>query len=138
MAFSLPITVRFQHCDPAGIVFYPRYFEMFNLVIEEWFEQIIGVGFNQLHFVEYLGVPMARIDTEFRAMSRLEDIVIFALSVNSLGNRSINCTILATCDGETRCKADFTLVCVDLKSSKAKQWPAAIRAKLKTCYEEDQ
>ena len=26
--------VRFAHCDPAGIVFYPRYFEMLNELVE--------------------------------------------------------------------------------------------------------
>ena len=35
MAFVFPQKVRFQHCDPAGIVFYPRYFEMLNTTIEE-------------------------------------------------------------------------------------------------------
>ena len=29
--FSHEQRVRFGHCDPAGIVFYPRYFEMINL-----------------------------------------------------------------------------------------------------------
>ena len=33
MAFIAQRKVRFQHCDPAGIVFYPRYFEMLNSVV---------------------------------------------------------------------------------------------------------
>jgi len=138
MAFTLPVTIRFQHCDPAGIVFYPRYFEMFNLVVEEWFEQVIGVGFNRLHYTEHLGVPMVRINTEFRAMSRLEDVVAFTLSVNGIGSSSVKCAIQAVCNEEIRLKAAFTLVCVDLNSSKANPWPVEIRSKLETCYEEDQ
>ena len=35
--FETVIPVRFQHCDPAGIVFYPRYLEMINQTVEEWF-----------------------------------------------------------------------------------------------------
>ena len=35
--FATEILVRFQHCDPAGIVFYPRYFEMISQSVEEWF-----------------------------------------------------------------------------------------------------
>ena len=33
MTFTTQRKVRFQHCDPAGIVFYPRYFEMINSVV---------------------------------------------------------------------------------------------------------
>ena len=38
---SLPI--RFRHCDAAGIVFYPRYFEMMNDLVEDWFAEL-GMG----------------------------------------------------------------------------------------------
>ncbi|CPO21707.1 4-hydroxybenzoyl CoA thioesterase [Bordetella pertussis] len=34
--FVSEVEVRFRHCDPAGIVFYPRYFEMINDFVEEW------------------------------------------------------------------------------------------------------
>ncbi len=27
--------VRFHHCDPAGIIFFPQYFIMFNEMIED-------------------------------------------------------------------------------------------------------
>ena len=34
MSFTLTQKVLFKHCDPAGIVFYPRYFEMINDCVE--------------------------------------------------------------------------------------------------------
>ena len=33
------VLVRFADCDPAGIVFYPRYMEMFNALVEDWFRE---------------------------------------------------------------------------------------------------
>ena len=36
--FVSQVEVRFRHFDPAGIVFYPRYFEMINDFVEEWFD----------------------------------------------------------------------------------------------------
>ncbi|MFD1807906.1 hypothetical protein ACFSHQ_06310 [Gemmobacter lanyuensis] len=36
MIYRRPIQIEFNHCDPAGIVFYPRYFEMTNSVIENF------------------------------------------------------------------------------------------------------
>jgi hypothetical protein len=37
-AFQREILVRFGHCDAAGWVFYPRYFEMVSDFVEDWFE----------------------------------------------------------------------------------------------------
>jgi len=58
-AFTLQQKVRFQHCDPAGIVFYPRYFEMINATVEEWFAQRLGVPFETLHGALGAAVPTA-------------------------------------------------------------------------------
>jgi 4-hydroxybenzoyl-CoA thioesterase len=135
MPFTNSVTVRFQHCDPAGIVFYPRYFEMFNLTIEKWFEEIIDVGFNKLHFENRLGIPMVRMETDFKAMSRLEDVLNFTLKVNRMGNASINCIVHAECNGETRVQADMTMVCFDLDANKPTPWPTHIRPKIETYME---
>ena len=35
--FSLRIPIRFSHCDPAGYVFFPRFFEMLQAVVEKKF-----------------------------------------------------------------------------------------------------
>lgn len=34
MKFSRPHRIRFSECDPAGIVFYPQYFVLFNDLLE--------------------------------------------------------------------------------------------------------
>ena len=46
-AFDRVILIRFQHCDPAGIVFYPRFFEFTNQVVEDWFEEELGLPSHQ-------------------------------------------------------------------------------------------
>ena len=46
--FVSQVEVRFRHCDPAGIVFYPRYFEMINDFVEEWFDKGMGLPFHAL------------------------------------------------------------------------------------------
>ena len=62
--------VEFHHCDPAGIVFYPRYFEMLNSVVEEWFGERNGLPFDRMHRIERRGVPTVRLETVFTAPSR--------------------------------------------------------------------
>ncbi|MBY0236971.1 MAG: acyl-CoA thioesterase, partial [Burkholderiaceae bacterium] len=49
--------VRFGHCDPAGIVFYPRYFEMLNALVEDWFTQGLQVDYAQLLGPRRVGMP---------------------------------------------------------------------------------
>lgn len=62
--------IRFHHCDPAGIVFYPEYFVLFNELVEDWFNEGLGVDFSKFHMVERLGFPAVKIECEFLTPSR--------------------------------------------------------------------
>ena len=73
MSFISRQQVRFAHVDAAGIVFYPRYFEMLNAAIEDYFAEYVGVDFRALHIVRGLGVPTVKIEAEFAAPSRRGD-----------------------------------------------------------------
>ena len=68
--FISQVEVRFRHCDPAGIVFYPRYFEMINDFVEEWFDKGMGLPFHALHVERHIGTPMASVQCDFSAPSR--------------------------------------------------------------------
>ena len=61
--------IRFQHCDPAGIVFYPQYFVLFHELIEDWFNDGLEVNYADLIAVQRLGVPTVRIECDFVARS---------------------------------------------------------------------
>lgn len=93
--FSTQIKVRFNHCDPAGIVFYPRYYEMFNQVVEEWFEEQLGFDFKMLGSEYNAGVPVVSLDVDFMGASRLGDILTFELLVDDVGTSSIKLQIEA-------------------------------------------
>ena len=40
------VRIEWQHCDPAGIVFYPRYFAMFDTSTTYLFEKALGDRFK--------------------------------------------------------------------------------------------
>ena len=46
--FTFLQKVQFKHCDPAGIVFYPRFIEMINDAVEAMFDEAIGWPFEVL------------------------------------------------------------------------------------------
>jgi 4-hydroxybenzoyl-CoA thioesterase len=128
MIYRRTIQVEFNHCDPAGIVFYPRYFEMTNSVVENFFADVAQCSFAQMMQTQS-GVPTARIEADFRAPSRLGDKLDWALIVTHLGKSSIVFRLTAVCQGAHRLTADLTLVRVGAEGRPV-AWTGDIRARL--------
>lgn len=108
--FETQILVRFEHCDVAGIVFYPRYFEMISMAVEDWFQNELGLNYRQFHQVEKRGIPLVEIHCKFLKPSFLSETLTFRLSVRRLGRSSISLHIDTIGDGEVRMEADMTIV----------------------------
>lgn len=134
MRFIMPQKVMFKHCDPAGIVFYPRYFEMMNDCVEMFFEQILGCPFETLH--DFGGVPTAEISVQFKAVSRLGDRLKISLKCVKIGRSSLGLETLAHCGDELRFAAKSTLVFVNL-DGRPTPWPDDMRAKLEQQMKEE-
>ena len=126
MSYSRAIRVEFNHCDPAGIVFYPRYFEMTNSVCENFFREVVGYSYHAM-MADGIGVPTARVETEFRAPSRLGDLLDWSLVVERLGGSSVTFRLDASSGGEHRLTARLTLVWLGPDHRPAR-WPDRIRA----------
>jgi 4-hydroxybenzoyl-CoA thioesterase len=128
--FTLQQKVRFQHCDPAGIVFYPRYFEMVTAAVEEWFGQRLGVPFATLHGPLGGAVPTASMSVDFHAPSRLGDVLEFRLRPTRIGRSSVGLAIVAYCGAEKRLSMESTLVFTREGASKPDSWPDDLRARI--------
>lgn len=127
--FTVRRRVRFADCDAAGIVFFPRYFEMLNGVVEDWFAGPLGVSFRELHLERSASVPTAAVEARFRAPSRLEDDLDFSLSVARLGGASCGLRHRIDCGGERRFEATQTIVHVG-SALKPAPWPGDLRARM--------
>lgn len=112
MSFEQQIQVRFAHCDPAGFVFYPRYFEMINGCIEDWFAGELGVTFRDLQQQEGIVFPTAHFTVDFRRPSELADVLTFRLDVASVGRTSVHIDIDVRCGTEQRMTLRQVLVCL--------------------------
>ena len=121
--------VRFADVDPAGIAFYPRYFEMLNEAVEDWFDSL-GWSFARMHLEGRTGVPARRIEADFTAPSWLGDTLDISLSVAAVGRTSMNLEVAVTCGGQPRWGARMVLVMIDMADGKPTPWPAELRAKL--------
>ncbi|WP_291843441.1 thioesterase family protein [Maricaulis sp.] len=130
MTFDVARRIRFADVDPAGIVFYPRYFEMINATIEDWFELGLGYGFDAMIVNGPHGVPLAHMEAEFKAPSRLDETLVFSLIVRELGRSSIRLAVTARCDETVRMIARPTLVFVDAAANRPISIPAELKARM--------
>ena len=127
--FTAERCVRFADCDAAGIVFFPRYFEMLNGVVEDWFARPLQASFRELHLNRHVSVPTAAVEARFIAPSRLEDELTFALTVTRLGGASCGLRHRITARGELRFEATQTIVYVGA-SLKPESWPDSLRTRI--------
>ena len=129
MPFTTHVQVRFADVDGAGIVFYPRYFEMLNGAVEDWFADM-GCDFRTMHLVRGMGVPTVKLECEFRAPSELGDILSISITPTHLGRSSCTLAYDISVAGEQRLRATSTLVCLNLKTKKSMPWPEELSAKM--------
>lgn len=132
MAFSRTRRIRFSDCDPAGIVFYPQYFTLFNDLLEEWVDSIWAPGFADYIVRCRFGVPTVRLEAEFKAISRMGDDVILSLSLIRIGERSFDLALdcKGAADGVLRMSARQTLVTTSLDTHRSVQIPPQLREAL--------
>lgn len=127
--FTRERLIRFSDCDPAGIVFYPQYFVMLNGLVEDWFNDELGIAYAALVLDRRIGLPTVRLEVDFRAVSRLGDHVDLSLQVDRLGGRSLGLELSCTGpDGDTRMRMRQVLVTTSLVTHQAVEIPSDIRA----------
>ncbi len=143
-AYKTPITVLFRHCDVAGIVFYPRFIEMVNDVIERWFDEGLGCSFHQMHLERHGGIPTVRLEVEYLSPATLGDVLEFNLTLREIRNSAFSTRIIAM-HGETKVmEVKSTLVWVQSGNTfmgeaqmKSAPLPDDIRAKMENFLEVD-
>jgi 4-hydroxybenzoyl-CoA thioesterase len=123
--------IRFSDCDPAGIVFFPQYFVMFNGLVEDWVEDDLGIGYRDLVLGRGVGMPSVRLEADFKAVSHLGDRVTLALAVERIGNSSLALNL--RCTGrrggeDLRMNLRQVIVTTDLERHKAIPIPPDLRA----------
>ena len=128
--FATDKLIRFHHCDPAGIGFYPQYFVLFNELVEDWFGEGLGIDFALLHVEQKRGVPMRRLECDFLSPSRVGERLTFTLAVKKIGNSSLTAEVEAAAGGVVRVRATLVLVYLSLETHRPVPFPEELRAKL--------
>lgn len=119
--------VRFAHCDPAGIGYFPAILEICDGAVEDWTAQVMGVTRQSMGEDHGFGLPTVTMQVEFARPVRLGETIDIAVTVASIGNSSINLVIAVSCEGEHRVLVDSKMVLVAKSDVRPVPWPTAWR-----------
>jgi len=91
-AFQTPRMVRFSDCDPAGIAYTPRYVDMLNGVIEDFFPAALALDYHSL-IADGLGLGYASLNCDFFRPGHMGDRLIMTALVDRIGRTSADFVI---------------------------------------------
>ena len=125
--FYSDMLVRFSHCDPAGIIFYPHYFVMFNGLVEDWFNHALEINYADFITTRRMGLPMVNIKCDFVAPSKIGEVITLTLNVERIGNSSFQLAARASLDQQLRIAAQLTLCVNSFDTGRAVPIPDDLR-----------
>jgi 4-hydroxybenzoyl-CoA thioesterase len=128
--------IEWGDCDPAGIVFYPRYFAMFDSCTTGLFSQALGMSkFEFIKRYEFTGYPMVDTRARFLKPTRFGDDVTIETTVTEFRRSSFDVRHRLSHNGELAVECFDTRVWAardpnDPEKIKAKPIPDEVIAKL--------
>ncbi|WP_322058079.1 thioesterase family protein [Paraburkholderia sp. J63] len=129
--------IHFSECDPAGIVFYPQYFVLFNDLIESWIDALLPEGYHGVIGARRVGMPTVHLEVDFKAVSKMGDEVWLSLEVARIGQASLTLAWACTgTDGVVRMSAQQTIVTTSLDTHKAMPIPDDLRRAIEGAAQE--
>ena len=130
---SRTLRIEWGDCDPAGIIFYPRYFAIFDASVAALFERALGLTkFQQLKQFDFAGYPLAKTHARFFKPTRFGDDVTVDTTI-SLGRSSFQVEHRLSHDGALCVECSETRVWVvrDPATGAIKSHPVPVEVRAK-------
>jgi 4-hydroxybenzoyl-CoA thioesterase len=103
---SLTLPVRWGESDPAGIVFYPRFFEWFDVATGSLFAAMGEPWERSFRNHDILGVPVVEVGATFRAPARFGDTLTIECEVTDITDKTFRIDHRVSA-GATLCATGF-------------------------------
>jgi 4-hydroxybenzoyl-CoA thioesterase len=127
-AWRARVPVRFSHCDPAGIVYFARYFDMLNGVVEDWFSGALGLDYHAFIRDRRVGLGYAHAGCDYVRPGRMGDQLTFAVLVERVGGGSLALSVPAYAGSEGALVARLVIATTDLDRHRSIPLPEDLRA----------
>jgi 4-hydroxybenzoyl-CoA thioesterase len=134
-AFERRLRVPFSACDPAGIMFFPQVFLMFQDHVECWISDALNISYADLLGPRRVGLPSVRWECDFRAISRMGDDIVLQLVVERLGDKSLTLGLQVHGNDGLRVEARQVIVCTSLDTHRSMSFPSDLRAAIRRFQE---
>lgn len=82
------LQVYWGHCDPAGIVYFPRFFDMFHEAMETWFS-VLGAPYDEVIVGRKIGFPSVHTEADFSKPTAFGESIVVELRLEHLGRSSV-------------------------------------------------
>ena len=122
--------IRFSHCDPAGIVYFPRFFDLAHSTMEDWFADGLGQPLPDLIRDRRIGTPTVTIQTDFLKPLRMGDTLRFELRVTKAGNASVQLAYNGKKNGVEHLRITQTIAFMALDAGTATPIPEDLRPRI--------
>ena len=134
MLFTTTIIVRFGDVDSAGIVYYPRYPHYLHVGMERFFQEVLGVDYADLVAGQRFGLPIVRLEIDFKSPLRYGDRIELEISIGKIGTTSVEWlySLRRASDGETVATARTVTVATNLETIEKVVVPEWLREGLGT------
>lgn len=128
-AYRAQRRVRFSDCDPAGIVYTPRYFDLLNGVLEDFFPDVLGLDYHG-YISSGVGLGYAHVRCDFFSPGHMGDDLIVTPLVEHVGVASARFSFHAYRGEDPVLRAEFVMVTTSQARARPIPLPAEIRAAL--------
>jgi 4-hydroxybenzoyl-CoA thioesterase len=128
--FNVEYPILFSHCDPAGIVYFPRLFDLLHRAMEDWFTFGLEERFADFIMKKRLGIPTVGTKVDFVGPARFGDLLRIELRVGRLGSSSIELLIDSFVEDRPCFKARHTICVFSSETYKAVPIPDEVRQRM--------
>jgi YbgC/YbaW family acyl-CoA thioester hydrolase len=132
--FVTPYAVRFADVDNAGIFYYPRFFHMFHVSFERWWEEGVQRPYHLVIGEDKIGFPAVHIESDFKRPVTFGDPMDVRIGVTRIGTKSVEFRyeVAHRETGEIHASANVTKAIVDMETFRPIEPPPEIRAALES------
>ena len=117
MVFTTSRRIDFPMVDLAGIVYYPRFWDLAHCFYEESWEYTCDIHYNELLQKHRIGFPLVHSEANFIHPLSYGDTAVCSISVKNIGRTSITWLIEIFNQNKILCwSATQTTVCTNMDS----------------------
>lgn len=129
--FEVRDRVRWNDCDPFGIIYYGAYVRLFQVAEEELF-RACGLPFSILRIEQGVWIPRKAFHAEFHSPAQLDEEVVVQVWFTRIGTTSVTMAfeVFRASDRLHRASASLTVVSVDRPTMTTKPLMESIRTAL--------